>query len=50
MAHDILVVDDEADIRALMCGITERPEGYETRGAGNGEGAGGDPLAPTERW
>jgi two-component system, NtrC family, nitrogen regulation response regulator NtrX len=33
MAHDILVVDDEADIRALICGILE-DEGYETRGAG----------------
>src|ERR1700751_713686 len=34
MAHDILVVDDEADIRMLMCGIL-RDEGYETREAGN---------------
>ncbi len=34
MAHDILVVDDEADIRKLMCGILE-DEGYETRQAGN---------------
>jgi two-component system, NtrC family, nitrogen regulation response regulator NtrX len=33
MAHDILVVDDEADIRMLMCGIL-RDEGYETREAG----------------
>jgi two-component system, NtrC family, nitrogen regulation response regulator NtrX len=34
MAHDILVVDDEADIRMLMCGILE-DEGYATRQAGN---------------
>ena len=34
MAHDILVVDDEADIRALICGILN-DEGYDTRGAGN---------------
>jgi two-component system, NtrC family, nitrogen regulation response regulator NtrX len=34
MAHDILVVDDEADIRTLMCGILG-DEGYETREAGN---------------
>jgi two-component system nitrogen regulation response regulator NtrX len=34
MAHDILIVDDEADIRALMSGIL-RDEGYETREAGN---------------
>src|SRR5579875_1139754 len=34
MAHDILVVDDEADIRMLMCGILA-DEGYETRQAGN---------------
>lgn len=34
MAHDILVVDDEADIRMLICGIL-RDEGLETREAGN---------------
>jgi two-component system nitrogen regulation response regulator NtrX len=34
MAHDVLVVDDEADIRMLMCGIL-MDEGYETREAGN---------------
>ena len=34
MAHDILVVDDEADIRMLICGVLE-DEGYETRQAGN---------------
>ena len=33
MAHDILVVDDETDIRALICGILD-DEGYATRGAG----------------
>ena len=42
----ILVVDDEADIRALICGILN-DEGYETRGAGDQRrGAGGDPRAP----
>ncbi|MGH6982368.1 MAG: response regulator, partial [Stellaceae bacterium] len=34
MAHDILVVDDEADIRSLICGILN-DDGYEARGAGN---------------
>jgi len=33
MAHDLLVIDDEADIRMLMCGIL-KDEGYETREAG----------------
>ena len=37
MANEILVVDDEADIRALMCGILG-DEGYETRQAGNSTG------------
>ncbi|NVK17977.1 MAG: sigma-54-dependent Fis family transcriptional regulator [Methylocystaceae bacterium] len=32
MAHDILIVDDEADIRMLTAGILE-DEGYETREA-----------------
>ncbi len=34
MAHDILIVDDEADIRRLIAGILE-DEGYETREAAN---------------
>ncbi len=34
MANEIIVVDDEADIRSLMCGILA-DEGYETRQAGN---------------
>ena len=34
MAHDILVVDDEADIRMLICGVLE-DEGYATRQAAN---------------
>ncbi len=34
MAHDILIVDDEADIRSLTAGILE-DEGFETREAGN---------------
>jgi two-component system, NtrC family, nitrogen regulation response regulator NtrX len=38
MAHDILVVDDEADIRTLICGILD-DEGYETRGAGTSKEA-----------
>ena len=38
MAHDILVVDDEADIRMLICGIL-KDEGYETREAGNSTAA-----------
>jgi two-component system nitrogen regulation response regulator NtrX len=32
MAHDVLVVDDETDIRSLICGILN-DEGYATRGA-----------------
>ncbi|MDV7338603.1 sigma-54 dependent transcriptional regulator [Terasakiella sp. A23] len=38
MAHDILIVDDEADIRMLTAGILE-DEGYETREAGGDEQA-----------
>jgi two-component system nitrogen regulation response regulator NtrX len=34
MAHEILIVDDEPDIRMLIDGIL-RDEGYETRGAGD---------------
>jgi len=34
MAYDILIVDDEADIRSLISGILE-DEGYQTREAGN---------------
>src|SRR6201986_4436182 len=34
MARDILIVDDEADIRMLIAGIL-KDEGYEPRGAGN---------------
>jgi two-component system, NtrC family, nitrogen regulation response regulator NtrX len=34
MAHDVLIVDDEADIRMLIAGIL-KDEGYETREAGN---------------
>lgn len=34
MAHDILIVDDETDIRMQIAGILQ-DEGYETREAGN---------------
>ena len=34
MAHEILIVDDEPDIRLLIEGILS-DEGYETRGAGD---------------
>src|SRR6202161_4524617 len=38
MAHEILIVDGEPDIRLLIEGIL-RDEGYETRGAGDAEAA-----------
>ena len=38
MAHDILVVDDEADIRRQISGILS-DEGYDTREAGDSDGA-----------
>ncbi len=38
MAHDILIVDDEPDIRMLVAGIL-RDEGYETREATNSDQA-----------
>ncbi|MFN3075746.1 MAG: sigma-54-dependent transcriptional regulator [Alphaproteobacteria bacterium] len=38
MAHDILIVDDEADIRMLIAGILE-DEGYKTRQAGDADAA-----------
>jgi len=38
MALDILVVDDEADIRDLISGILN-DEGYDTRTAGNSDDA-----------
>jgi two-component system, NtrC family, nitrogen regulation response regulator NtrX len=38
MAHDILIVDDEADIRMLISGILQ-DEGYTTREAAGGEQA-----------
>ncbi len=46
MARDILIVDDEADIRMLIAGIL-KDEGYETREAGNSAQAlTRDPRAP----
>ncbi|MDG2269686.1 MAG: response regulator, partial [Alphaproteobacteria bacterium] len=38
MAEDIIIVDDEDDIRTLIAGILE-DEGYETRQAGSAEDA-----------
>ena len=38
MAYDILIVDDEADIRSLLAGILE-DEGYDTRQARNSDEA-----------
>ncbi|WP_376091355.1 sigma-54-dependent transcriptional regulator [Roseomonas sp. CCTCC AB2023176] len=38
MAHDILIVDDEPDIRTQIEGVLG-DEGYETRGAANSDGA-----------
>ncbi|MBB6226042.1 two-component system nitrogen regulation response regulator NtrX [Polymorphobacter multimanifer] len=38
MALDILIIDDEADIREMIAGVLE-DEGYATRSAGDGDGA-----------
>jgi two-component system nitrogen regulation response regulator NtrX len=38
MALDILIVDDERDIRELVAGVLE-DEGYETRTAGDSDEA-----------
>jgi two-component system nitrogen regulation response regulator NtrX len=38
MAHDVLIVDDEADIRSLMAGVLE-DEGYSTRVAAESDTA-----------
>ncbi len=38
MAHEVLIVDDEPDIRMLLDGIL-RDEGYETRQAGDSDAA-----------
>ena len=38
MAHDILIIDDEPDIRLLIEGLLG-DEGYETRGAGDSDAA-----------
>ncbi len=38
MAHDILIIDDEPDIRLLVDGVL-RDEGYETRQAADSRGA-----------
>ncbi|MDG1418283.1 MAG: sigma-54 dependent transcriptional regulator [Maricaulis sp.] len=38
MARDILIVDDEADIRELIAGLLE-DDGYETRSAADADGA-----------
>ena len=34
MSHDILIVDDELDIRSLLSGVLQ-DEGYDTRQAAN---------------
>jgi two-component system nitrogen regulation response regulator NtrX len=46
VALDILIVDDEADIRDLIAGVLE-DEGYETRTAGDSDSA---LAAMNERW
>ena len=38
MAHDILIVDDESDIRLLISGIL-KDEGYHARAASDSDGA-----------
>ena len=38
MAHDVLIVDDEADIRLLIGGLLG-DEGYQTREAGDADSA-----------
>ncbi|MDX2102279.1 MAG: sigma-54-dependent Fis family transcriptional regulator [Alphaproteobacteria bacterium] len=38
MAHEILIVDDEADIRMLIAGIL-KDEGFQTRAAADADGA-----------
>ncbi len=38
MAHDILIVDDEDDVRLAIAGVLE-DEGYEARAAGDSDGA-----------
>src|SRR5579859_7011686 len=38
MAYDVLIVDDEPDIRMLIDGVL-RDEGYETRGAADADAA-----------
>ena len=50
MASDILIVDDEADIRELVAGILQ-DEGYETRTARDSdERAGGDRRRAGRAW
>jgi two-component system nitrogen regulation response regulator NtrX len=51
MSADILIVDDEADIRELVAGILD-DEGYRTRTAGSSdERSGGDRVAaPSPRF
>ena len=50
MAHEILIVDDEPDIRMLIDGILQ-DEGYETRGAGDADGGDRAPSGSAgRRW
>ena len=43
--HNVLVVDDDADIRSLLVGVLQ-DEGYEAESAPNGR----DALAILDRW
>ena len=48
MSADILIIDDEADIRELIAGILQ-DEGYETRLAHNSDAALAMPSRPWAR-
>ena len=49
MASDILIVDDEADIRELVAGILQ-DEGHATRTARDSDEALSAVVARRERW
>ena len=48
MAHDILIVDDEADIRMLIAGCPAGRRLRDARGGRQRRGAGGDPGAAAD--